>query len=86
MEVCCVRYKPHLSIVQRQLILWTLEDALTAKEEQKSFVIIGATQSERQLQTKTVYKHLNKDNRPFLNHIQRSVRLLTLTLTENNHS
>lgn len=34
----------------------------------------------------TADKHLNKDNQTFLNHIQRLVRLLTLTLTENNQS
>ena len=38
---------------------------------------------------KTVNIHLDKDNQPFLfffKHIQRSVRLLTPTLTEYNRS
>lgn len=51
----------YLGIVQWQLILRTLEDALTATTEQKGFVIIGFTQNERWLQTKTVYKQLKKD-------------------------
>lgn len=37
----------YLGIVQWQLILRTLEDALTATTEQKGFVIIGFTQNER---------------------------------------
>lgn len=59
----------YLGIVQRQLILRTLEHTLTAREQQKSLVIIGIISTGGTAADKNEHK-------PFLNQAQHSVGLV----------
>lgn len=61
----------YLGIVQWQLILRTLEHALTAREQQKSLVIIGIISIEGTTGDKNEHK-------PFLNQAQHSVGLVAV--------
>lgn len=70
--LCYVRCKSYLGIVQWQLVLWTLEDALTATKQEKRFVTMRINQNKGWLQTKSA---LQQPEQTFLKHIQHDYKL-----------